>query len=185
MQPSEDVDNGSTIMDLNENIRITFQKLREEDEASISNFLFGLSQQSIYYRFISHNKFTVPKIKEMIATDLSEMKQHNAISLIGSIMDTRQGKETIAMGAYYPEDSNRKAEVAIVVGDIWQRKTIGSFLFKTLAVLAKHNGIAHFTALVCVKNIAMQKVIEKIDLPLLRHVEDALYYYEIDLTAYQ
>ncbi|MEO5332872.1 MAG: GNAT family N-acetyltransferase [Magnetococcus sp. YQC-5] len=167
--------------DTNNSSQINFQKLQPEDDKLVNNFMLTLSRQSLYYRFISCRKLTAQFIKDIFYTDLDLMEHRKAVILTGCILTPHHDKKIIAMGGYYPEKNNYEAEVALVVGDLWQGRKIGTFLFNTLASLAQYSDISRFTALVCTENIAMQKFLKNIDFPMLRHLDAGLYDYEIEL----
>jgi GNAT superfamily N-acetyltransferase len=69
------------------------------------------------------------------------------------------GEEIVAIGRYYLDQKTNMAELAFVVRDSWQKKGIGSALFRHLTLIAKRNGISGFTAEVLRDNKPMQKVI--------------------------
>lgn len=55
------------------------------------------------------------------------------------------------------------AEVAFIVGDDYQHRGIGSFLFKALSLAAHVDGIHRFTARVLSENMAMRKILDAFD----------------------
>ncbi len=136
--------------------QINFRPVHPTDEPLMRDLFYELSQQTLYYRFMSHMR-TVPhrQIQDFVYID-----HRNEVSVVGTLPEAH-GEEIIALGGYYLDPKTNRAEVAFVVRDEWQNKGIGSFTLRWLTTIAKRNGISGFTAEVLAENKAMQTVFNR------------------------
>jgi len=119
----------------------------------------ALSQETIYYRFMSRPKLIPQKeIQNFVFID------HRTDVAIVVTVPEAHGEDIIAIGRYYLDETSNMAEVAFVVRDEWQNHGIGSFLLQHLTNIARRNGIRGFTAEVLRANNAMQRVFQKSNL---------------------
>lgn len=138
--------------------QISFRPIHPTDEPAMVDLFYALSQETIYYRFMSRSKH-IPR-REL--QDFVFIDHRRDVALVGTL-PSASGDEILCVGRYYLDETTNMAEVAFVVRDDWQNKGIGTFLLKTLAAIARRNGIQGFTAEVLRGNRAMQRVFHKCD----------------------
>jgi GNAT superfamily N-acetyltransferase/acyl CoA:acetate/3-ketoacid CoA transferase beta subunit len=141
---------------LDDGTQINFRPIHPTDEPRMRELFYALSQETIYYRFMSRMKH-IPR-KEI--QDFVFINHRTDIAIVGTIPQA-YGEEIIAIGRYYLDEKTNHAEVAFVVHDRWQSRGIGTFLLNHLTTIAKRNGISGFTAEVLRANRPMQRVFEK------------------------
>jgi RimJ/RimL family protein N-acetyltransferase/acyl CoA:acetate/3-ketoacid CoA transferase beta subunit len=136
--------------------QINFRPIHPTDEPRMRDLFYALSQQTIFYRFMSFRR-VIPRheIQEFVYID-----HRNDVTIVGTIPEA-YGDEIIAVGSYYLDPKTNMAEVAFVVHDRWQNRGIGTFLLRTLVRIARRSGIRGFTAEVLTDNKAMQAVFNK------------------------
>ncbi|MBK9139792.1 MAG: GNAT family N-acetyltransferase [Verrucomicrobia bacterium] len=141
---------------LSDGTQINFRPIHPTDEPRMRDLFYALSQQTIFYRFMSFRR-VIPRheIQEFVYID-----HRNDVTIVGT-MPEAYGDEIIAVGSYYLDPKTNMAEVAFVVHDKWQNRGIGTFLLRTLVRIARRNGIRGFTAEVLTDNKAMQAVFNK------------------------
>jgi len=141
---------------LDDGTQLTFRPIHPTDEASMLDLFYALSQETIYYRFMSRSK-RVPRseIQDFVFID------HRTDVAIVVTVPEAHGEDIIAIGRYYLDEATNTAEVAFVVRDDWQNRGIGTELLRTLSQVAIRNGIRGFTAEVLRGNRAMQRVFHK------------------------
>jgi len=133
--------------------QVTFRPVHPTDEANMRDLHYALSQDTIYYRFMTRiQRFTHKEILNYVYID-----HRKDVAIVGTIPDAH-GEEMIAVGRYYLDEKTNRAEVAFTVRDEWQGRGIGHALFDHLVTLAKRAGIAGFTAEVLRENRRMQAV---------------------------
>jgi acyl-CoA hydrolase/RimJ/RimL family protein N-acetyltransferase len=141
---------------LNDGTQVSFRPIHPTDEPRMRELFYALSQQTIYYRFMSFRK-AIPRreIQEFVYID-----HRNDVTVVATIPEAH-GDEIIAVGSYYLDPKTNLAEVAFVVRDLWQNRGIGTSILRYLIRIARRNGIRGFTAEVLTDNKAMQAVFNK------------------------
>ena len=160
---------------LKDGTEINFRPIHPTDEPNIRDLLYDLSQETIYYRFMSHQeKFGQRQIQNFVYVD-----HRKDIAIVGTLPEA-YGDEIIVVGRYYLDEHTNRAEVAFVVRDEWQNKGLGSFVFKHLINIAKANGITGFTAEVLRNNNRMQAVFNHSGLNVTSTIEEGVYSFVMD-----
>ncbi|MBI5481555.1 MAG: GNAT family N-acetyltransferase [Deltaproteobacteria bacterium] len=145
-----------TTMVLDDGTQISLRSIRPTDESRMRDLFYALSQETLYYRFMSRLKHVPRKeIQNFVYID-----HRNDVALVATLPEAF-GEDIVAIGRYYLNEKTNYAEVAFVVRDDWQNHGIGTFLLRQLTTLAKRNGISGFTAEVLRENRAMQTVFDK------------------------
>lgn len=136
--------------------QINFRAIHPTDEPRMRDLFYALSQQTIYYRFMSFTKI-IPRrqIQDFVYID-----HRNDVTIVATVPEAH-GEDIIAVGSYYLDAKTNMAEVAFVVRDDWHNRGIGTFLLRFLIRIARRNGIRGFTAEVLNDNKPMQAVFNK------------------------
>jgi GNAT superfamily N-acetyltransferase len=164
-----------TTMLLDDGTLVSFRSIQPTDEPLIRDLIYTLSQETIYYRYMSHMKRMPRKqLQNFVYID-----HRNEVAVVGTLTEA-SGEEIICVGRYYLDPKTNRAEVAFVVRDAWQNRGIGTFLFKHLVSIAKRNGIAGFTAEVLRDNKAMQSVFNHSGLKVRSNLSEGVYHFEMD-----
>ena len=154
---------------------VNFRSIKPTDEPHMRDLVHSLSQETIYYRFMSHQqRFTPRQIEDFVYID-----HRRDVAVVGTIPEAH-GEQIVAVGTYYLNEKTNLAEVAFVVRDGWQGKGLGTFVFKHLVKIAKRNGIAGFTAEVLRENERMQAVFNHSNLKVKSQLEEGVYSFEMD-----
>jgi acyl-CoA hydrolase/GNAT superfamily N-acetyltransferase len=160
---------------LNDGTQINFRPIHPTDEPRMRDLFYKLSEATIYYRFMSHQRL-VPRrqIQDFVYID-----HRNDVAIVGTLPEAH-GEDIIAIGSYYLDPKTNLAEVAFVVHDQWQNRGIGAFLLRHLIRIARRNGIRGFTAEVLAENKAMQAVINKSNCKIASRFSGNVHSYEMD-----
>ena len=158
-----------TSLVLDDGTQVNFRSIQPTDEASMRDLLYDLSQETIYYRFMSgHQEFGHQQIKNFVYID-----HRKDVAIVGTVPEAH-GDDIIAVGRYYLDERNNMAEVAFVVRDDWQNRGLGKFLYSHLINIAKSNGIAGFTAEVLPRNKRMQAIFNHSELKIKSGYEEGV-----------
>jgi GNAT superfamily N-acetyltransferase len=141
---------------LDDGTQVTFRSIQPTDEPNVKDLFYALSQETIYYRFMSRMKH----LPRQALKDFVFINHRSDVAIVGTLPEAF-GEEIVAIGRYYLNPKTNLAEVAFVVRDGWQKRGIGTFLLRHLATIAKRNGIRGFTAEVLRANKPMQRVFQK------------------------
>jgi GNAT superfamily N-acetyltransferase len=168
-------DEMKTSLLLDDGTLINFRPIHPTDEQNMRDLLYALSQETLYYRFMSKStRFGHTQIKNFVYID------HRKDVAIVATLPAVHGEEMIAVGRYYLDERTNRAEVAFIVRDEWQNRGIGSFLFRHMISLAKRSGISGFTAEVLRENSRMQSIFNKSGYKVQSHLEEGVYSFRID-----
>jgi acyl-CoA hydrolase/GNAT superfamily N-acetyltransferase len=160
---------------LKDGTEINFRPIHPTDEPRMRDLLYDLSQETIYYRFMSHQeRFGQRQIQNFVYID-----HRQDVAIVG-VLPEAYGDEIIVVGRYYLDERTNRAEVAFVVRDEWQNKGLGSFVFKHLVNIAKANGITGFTAEVLRNNNRMQAIFNHSGLNVTSAIEEGVYSFVMD-----
>jgi acyl-CoA hydrolase/GNAT superfamily N-acetyltransferase len=163
-----------TTMLLNEGTQVSMRPIHPTDEPRMRNLFYALSQQTLYYRFMSDLK----RIPRKQIQDFVYIDHRKDIAVVATVPEA-EGEKIIAIGRYYLDPTTNMAEVAFVVHDDWQRRGIGTFLFNHLTKIARRNGIRGFTAEVLSQNKPMQSVFDQSNCKTRSHLAEGVYSYEM------
>ncbi|MDD2467389.1 MAG: GNAT family N-acetyltransferase [Desulfobulbus sp.] len=171
--PAEESVRASFLLD--DGTEVCFRSIKPTDEPHMRDLIYNLSQETIYYRFMSRQqRFTPRQIQDFVYID-----HRRDVAVVGTIPEAH-GDQIIAVGTYYLNEKTNLAEVAFVVRDGWQNKRLGTNLFKHLTKIAKRNGIAGFTAEVLRENDRMQKVFNHSGLKVSSQLEEGVYSFNME-----
>ncbi len=160
---------------LNDGTLLNFRPIHPTDEPRMRDLFYKLSEATIYYRFMSHQK----RVSRHQIQDFVYIDHRNDVTIVGTLPDAA-GEEILAVGSYYLDQKTNLAEVAFVVSDKWQNHGIGTFLLKHLMRIARRNGIRGFTAEVLTDNKSMQAVVNKSNCKVSSKLSGNVYSYEMD-----
>ncbi|NLF56976.1 MAG: 4-hydroxybutyrate CoA-transferase [Candidatus Hydrogenedens sp.] len=159
---------------LSDGTQLTIRPIHPTDEPGLRDLFYALSQDSIYTRFMSRMKW-VPRKQ---VQDFVYIDHRTEVSIVATV-PSAEGEDIVALGGYYLNPRTNRAEVAFTVGDEWQNRHIGTFLFKQLGTIARRNGIAGFTAEVLEENKAMQAVFNNSGLNVECLLREGVYHYDM------
>lgn len=133
---------------------VTFRPIKPTDEEPMRDFLYTVSQESLYYRF-----FTVPKsMPHDRVMALVNIDYEKDMALVATVEEA-SGEKIIAVGRYMRSSKNDKfAEVAFLVHDEWQNRGMGRALLRCLIDIAIEKKIQGFVATVLSTNKQMLAV---------------------------
>ncbi|MCB2182787.1 MAG: GNAT family N-acetyltransferase [Desulfobulbaceae bacterium] len=169
---SEDM---KTSLLLDDGTLINFRPIHPTDEHKMRNLLYNLSQETLYYRFMSQStRFGHAQIQNFVYID-----HRKDVAIVGTLPEVH-GEKIVAVGRYYLDERTNRAEVAFIVHDNWQNRHIGSFLFRHLVTIAKRSGISGFTAEVLRENKRMQAIFNNAGFQVASQLEEGVYSFSID-----
>jgi len=137
-------------------LTILFRPVKISDEPLLKDFVYSLSDQSLYRRFLSA-RYHVPheRLQELVIIDYT--REMAIFAVMGE-----EGKEKIVgVGRYFTDPDTHTAEIAFAVRDDFHNQGVGTELLSYLTYLAKRQGLLGFTAEVFFDNAPMLHVFEK------------------------
>jgi len=136
-------------------LTLLFRPVKINDEPSLKDFFYSLSDKSIYKRFMSVRRDMPHELlQEFVVIDYSKE------IVILAIKEDPERPEIVGVGQYGIQEDQHTAEVAFIVKDEYHNKGIGTELMTFLTMLAKKQGLFGFTAEVLVGNSPMLHLFE-------------------------
>ncbi len=144
--------------------KIFFRPIKISDEPLLKNFIYSLSDNSLYRRFISVRKdMPHERLQEFVVIDYT--KEMAIVATVGN----EDNQEIVGVGRYFIDESKHSAEVAFAVRDEYHKRGIGTELLAYLTYLAKRQGLLGFTAEVLAENKPMLHVFENGGFDTVKH----------------
>ncbi len=150
---------------------VHIRPVRAGDEAAIREFLEGISEEAIAFRFFGH-----PDLKWVTSWSV-DVDYQDRFALVA---ETGALGQIVAHAVYIRMNTDR-AEVAFLVSDAWQGKGISTIMLAHLAAVGDKHGIGTFVAEVLPANHRMIDVFRQSGFPVDAHsTPDAI---EIELPT--
>jgi acyl-CoA hydrolase/ribosomal protein S18 acetylase RimI-like enzyme len=136
-------------------LRLLLRPVKINDEPSLKDFFYSLSDKSMSRRFMSVRKdMPHERLQEFVVIDYSKEM------VILAILENQDREEIVGVGQYGIQEDHHSAEVAFVVKDEYHNHGVGTELLSYLTVLAKKQGLFGFTAEVLAENTPMLHLFE-------------------------
>lgn len=132
---------------------IFVRPIRPDDEPLMREMFYDFSENTKYLRFHAVTK-SMPHNKLQVFCTVDYDSEMALIGLYGP----PGAEEIVGVARYMTDAKKQSAEVAFTVGDAWQRKGLGTYLFERLLKIARGHGIGTFHAYVLAQNSGMLKV---------------------------
>src|SRR5512144_1126983 len=139
----------STDVVLRDGSTLHLRPVRPDDDQRLLELFQHMSQQSLYYRFMS-----VPRIDLEKAARFTQVDEERQFALVGEC-----GNVLGAIAGYYRrDDAPDRAEVAFAIVDTLHGRGIGTRMLERLAEIARARGVRVFEAYVLGENRRMMEV---------------------------
>ena len=150
--------------------KVFFRPIKISDEPLLKDFIYSLSDNSLYRRFISVRKdMPHERLQEFVVIDYT--KEMAIVATVGN----EDNQEIVGVGRYFIDESKHSAEVAFAVRDEYHKKGIGTELLAYLTYLARRQGLLGFTAEVLADNKPMLHVFENGGFDIIKHNVAGIY----------
>lgn len=136
--------------------RVLVRQLERQDRPVLAEAVAALTERSRFLRFHSG----IARLSESTLRSLTEIDHHDHEAL--AAVEPTSGA-IIAVARFIRDDADpHAAEVAVTVGDSWQRRGLGALLLRRLARRAVDVGVHHFTADVLAENRATLDLLRRL-----------------------
>ncbi|NET05190.1 MAG: bifunctional acetate--CoA ligase family protein/GNAT family N-acetyltransferase [Symploca sp. SIO2B6] len=153
---------------LNDGTPITIRPIRPEDEPLIVKFHKTLSEESVYFRYFHLIKLGMRTAHERL-TRICFIDYNREMALVADYKNPETEKhEILAVGRLSKLHGINEAEFAMLVGDPYQRRGLGTQLLERLLQIGRDEQLDRITAEILAENVPMQKVSEKVGFRLHR-----------------
>ncbi len=151
-------------------LKIFLRPVKITDEGLMKDFFYSLSLKSMHKRFMSL-RLDMPheRLQEYLPVDY---EKNMAIAAL-----VKEGENDILIGLsqYFMNPDQHTAEVAIIVRDSYQSKSVGTEILFYITSIARQRGLLGFTAEVLVDNQPMLRLFDKLGFDIDRRYEEGIY----------
>jgi RimJ/RimL family protein N-acetyltransferase len=163
---------------LRNDTRVLIRPIRPDDKALLMRGMAALSPRSARLRFLApKNRLSLAELRYL--TEVDQVDHYALVAVLGNDPTTMAGVGRWVRDREHPD----AAEVAVVVGDCYQRQGLGTALGAALADGARAHGIARFTATMLPDNTAARRLFAHISGRLSTRVDRGTYELAADLAA--
>lgn len=143
---------------LKSGISVVLRPIRPEDEPLMVRFHQALSDQTVYLRY-----FHMENLSSRIAHDRLLQKcfidYDREMALVADYTNPQSGQhEIIAVGRLTKDPVNNEAELAVLVGDQWQKQGLGAELVSRLIKVARDQKFVRVVANILPENQSMRSL---------------------------
>jgi acetate---CoA ligase (ADP-forming) len=154
---------------------VHLRPIRPDDDGRLLDLLHRMSEEALYYRFLS-----VPKIDREKAQELTRVDPNHQRVLVAEYAGT-----IVATAGYYFGGQPRRAEVAFAVADSWRGRGIGTRMLECLAEIGRRAGVRTFDAYVLGENRRMMDVFVESGFAVSRRLDHGVIHVSLDLEVSQ
>jgi RimJ/RimL family protein N-acetyltransferase len=163
---------------LRNDTRVLIRPIRPDDKALLVRGMAALSPRSARLRFLApKNRLSLAELRYL--TEVDQVDHYALVAVLGNDPTTMAGVGRWVRDREHPD----AAEVAVVVGDCYQRQGLGTALGAALADGARAHGISRFTATMLPDNTAARRLFAHISGRLSTRVDRGTYELAADLAA--
>ncbi|HSH29826.1 MAG TPA: GNAT family N-acetyltransferase, partial [Thiohalobacter sp.] len=133
---------------------VTLRPIRPEDADIEQAFVRGLSEESRYLRFMR----VLDELTPELLIRFTQVDYDREMAFIALCKEDDGAAVQIGVARYNTQPDGRTAEFALVVGDRWQGRGLGSALLKILIDYARQHGVRELFGDVLLRNTGMRKL---------------------------
>ena len=137
---------------------------------------------SVYLRWLSAH----PVLTDEEAETLTRVDYHARMAFVATLPAADPAEAEIIIGvaryALAPAEGPGAAEAAVVVGDDFQQRGLGTQLLSRLLAYARAEGLTTWVAEINAQNARMLRFIQRGGLPVTRRLESGSWQVRIELT---
>ncbi len=158
--------------------RVLIRPITPDDKALLVRGMAALSPQSARLRFLApKHRLTLAELRYL--TEVDHVNHYALVAVLADDPTMMAGVGRWVRDRAHPD----AAEVAVVVGDCYQRQGLGTALGAALADGARALGIGRFSAAMLAENTAAQRLFAHISGRLSTRVDRGTYEVVADLAA--
>ncbi len=155
-------------------LRIFLRPVKITDEGLMKEFFYSLSPKSMHKRFMSYRvEMPHERLQQYLPVDYE--KDMAIVALV------KEGDNEVLVGLaqYFLNRDRHTAEVAIVVRDSFQNKSVGTEMLFYLTAIARQRGLLGYTAEVLLDNEPMLRLFDKLGFDIERRWDEDTYSLDI------
>jgi acetyl coenzyme A synthetase (ADP forming)-like protein len=151
---------------------VRLRAVRDADAEAIVDLFAGLSERSLYYRFMTTHRVDLAEARRIVGSDPNNV-----------LIVAERGSVLCGLAGYYRAPAKpERAEVAFAVADALQGHGLGTRMLERLAEIGRDRGVRAFDAYVLGDNLAMMDVFLQSGFALTQGLEQGVFHVALDLA---
>jgi acetyltransferase len=142
---------------LKDGTNLVVRPIRPEDEPLIVAFHAGHSEHTLRMRFFG----LVRTLSRDSLIRLCHLDYDRELALV-AIDERRKSPQIAGVSRYYLRPETGDAEFALVVGDSWQRRGLGTHLMQRLIAIARERGVKRLVGWILPENVEMLQLVKRL-----------------------
>ncbi|HJX25071.1 MAG TPA: bifunctional acetate--CoA ligase family protein/GNAT family N-acetyltransferase [Chthoniobacterales bacterium] len=144
-----------------DNVPVTIRPIRPEDEPLMIEFHKTLSERSVQFRYFGALSLEQRTMHERLRR-VCFVDYDREIALVAEQEDRNGHSPLLGVGRLIKEHEIDEAEFAILVGDPWQGKGLGTELLKLLVQIGRKEHVRRIVGYIARENMLMKQVSEEV-----------------------
>ena len=144
-----------------DNVPVTIRPIRPEDEPLMIEFHKTLSERSVQFRYFGALSLEQRTMHERLRR-VCFVDYDREIALVAEQEDRNGHSPLLGVGRLIKEHEIDEAEFAILVGDPWQGKGLGTELLKLLVQIGRKEHLRRIVGYIARENMLMKQVSEDV-----------------------
>ena len=144
-----------------DNLPVTIRPIRPEDEPLMIEFHKTLSERSVQFRYFGALSLEQRTMHERLRR-VCFVDYDREIALVAEQEDRNGHSPLLGVGRLIKEHEIDEAEFAILVGDPWQGKGLGTELLKLLVQIGRKEHVRRIVGYIARENMLMKQVSEDV-----------------------
>jgi acetyltransferase len=158
---------------------ILIRPMRNDDAQRLRGLFYTLSPKTVYLRFFTQLHDPPAEMFEKLAR-----VDHKRHVVLVAVEEKAEDKKILGVFRLMCDPEGKQAEMAIVVGDPWQGKGVGSKLFEYGFAIAKERGIESVVGMVLPENKTVLALSRKHGFAIQWDAEERAYATHMDLKSF-
>lgn len=161
-------------------IHIIIRPVKPEDAPLFTNLFTALSPTSIYHRFFGVLRVLQPTM----LSRFTQIDYDREIAFVAIDAESEM-ERMLGVARIIGDPDGKDGEIAVLIGDPWQGKGIGSSLMRQCLSIARQRGFNHIHGIVMKENIHMRALAKKLGFTINEGEDFGEYEIKIDFDSSQ
>jgi len=157
---------------------ILIRPMRDDDATRLRALFYTLSPKTVYLRFFTQLHDPSAEMFEKLAR-----VDHDRHVVLVAVEEKAEDRKILGVFRLMCDPASKQAEMAVVVGDPWQGKGVGSKLFEHGFSIAKERGIESVVGMVLPENKTVLALSRKHGFAIHWDAEEHAYAMQMDLKS--
>jgi acetyltransferase len=157
---------------------IIIRPMKADDAPRLKALFYSLSPRSVYFRFFTQLHDPSDEMFQKLA-----QVDHDRHVVLVATQGSEEDQRILGVFRLMCDPYGKQAEMAVVVGDPWQGKGVGSKLFEYGFTIAKQRGIESVVGMALPENKTILKLARRVGFSLDWNSDDHAYDMSMDLRA--